>query len=286
MNKKEHITYILADQLQVNRIVRGDVENKTYAKKLKRLSRSIKSRGIMTPLIVSSKSDKYEIIDGNRRFEAGLLIGLTNFPCIIKDDIKNSDDEEITLLGFSTNEMRSDLKPSQEVEALQRVLDNGDLDLKKISNATGKSINQLRSILKRKDLDERVSKLVDKGDIAPSTSNKLSSLNKEEQRDVVQSFKDLGLPISGDSIDLYKGTKSLSHKRISAKIKKQLVANIGTQADETEALKKEYRELEKDINRAIDKVKLIMDNKKASHYILKKHPKIYKDFSEMLEYLD
>ncbi len=286
MNKKEHITYILTDQLQVNRIVRGDVENKTYAKKLKRLSRSIKSRGIMTPLIVSSKSNKYEIIDGNRRFEAGCLIGLTNFPCIIKDNINNNDDEEITLLGFSTNEMRSDLKPSQEVEALQRVLENGDLDLKKISNATGKSISQLRSILQRKGLDEQVSKLVDKGDISPSTSKKLSSLNKEEQRDVVQSFKDLDLPISGNTIDLYKGTKSFAHKKISAKIKKQLVENIGTQAEETEALKKEYRELEKDINKAIDKVKLIMKNSKTANYISKKYPDIYKDFNEMIEYLD
>jgi hypothetical protein len=164
-------------------------------------------------------------------------------------------------------------------------METGGIALDEIADATGKSRDQLKSILSRQHLDPAIKKLVDRGEIAPSASRSLAPLKRKEQKEVVETLRALDLPVSADTIGLYQGKKTIKSDRVSRRVRKKLVENIGLQADETEALKKEYRTLQKAMTKALPAVRLIMATPPLHEYLEAHHPEIAADFSEVLAVL-
>src|SRR5699024_11157134 len=75
---------------------------------LDELANSIKTYGVLQPIIVNKKDDYYEIVAGERRWRAAKKAGLEEMPCIIKDDITERANKEIALIE---NLQRVDLNP-------------------------------------------------------------------------------------------------------------------------------------------------------------------------------
>jgi len=283
--KKEKIVNIFADKLIPNKIIRADIETRTFEYNLDLLENSIKSQGILTPLLVTKSGNNYIIIDGNRRYLAGTRAKIKEFPCIIKEGINENEYVQITELGFSANELRQDLLPSEETEALKKVCEEGGLTLEQVADATGKTIDQLYKISVRKNLSPEIKDLMDKKEISKTAARRLSSLPQEEQEQVVQTFKSLKIPITAPAVTLYRGHRLSSREGISKKVVKKLKENIGVLAEELDNLKKVHRNLTEEINNAHSLAKKIWRIPELNDYIHNKHPQIYKDFKNILDIL-
>jgi len=91
-------------------------------KSLKELAESIKEHGLLQPITVEymEKEDYFKIINGERRFEAAKIAGLSEIPCIIKDIDKRTR----LIHQLIENIQRQDLPPLEEAEAIQNLIDN------------------------------------------------------------------------------------------------------------------------------------------------------------------
>jgi ParB family chromosome partitioning protein len=83
------------------------------------LCRSIEQHGVIEPIIVRRKEDRYEIISGERRWRACQKLGLEEIPCVLK----NVSDAEAFKLALTENIQRNNLTPLEEAEAFRRLLD-------------------------------------------------------------------------------------------------------------------------------------------------------------------
>lgn len=275
------ITFIEQKKLVPNDIIRADIESKTFDYNIDILKASIEVQGVLTPLLVSHSDGKYLIVDGNRRFAAGSKAGLKEFPCVVVEEYKSDNLAKITEVGFSANELRQDLTPSQEIEALKRVCEKGELTLEQIAEATGKTIDQLWDISRRTKLDKKIVEMMDKGEISKSATNRLTSLSSSEQLDVVTTFKSLGIPVTQSSVRLYRG-HSIKNRGISPKIVRKLQENIGLHAEELDKLKKHYRNLQKELVVAHELARKIWRVPELHDYIKDHYPEIYQDFRKVL----
>ena len=85
---------------------------------LKELADSIRQFGLIEPILVQNRGDRYEIIAGERRWRAARLAGLKEVPVIIRD----YSDREIVEISLIENIQREDLNPIEEAEAYQRLI--------------------------------------------------------------------------------------------------------------------------------------------------------------------
>ncbi|MBR3662780.1 MAG: ParB/RepB/Spo0J family partition protein [Alphaproteobacteria bacterium] len=106
---------------------------------LKDLSESIKEKGILQPILVRQKAEKYEIIAGERRWRAAKLAGLTQVPVIIK----NLNDRETLEIALIENIQRENLSPIEEAKGLSKLIS----DYSYTQEAIGKIISKSRSYI-------------------------------------------------------------------------------------------------------------------------------------------
>ena len=102
---------------------------------LQELAISIKEYGIINPILVRKKEDKYEIIAGERRYRAAKIVGLTEVPVIVKD----LSDEKVIELALIENLQRENLSPIEEAKTYQEILNKSNLTEKKLSEMIGRS---------------------------------------------------------------------------------------------------------------------------------------------------
>lgn len=104
---------------------------------LEELAASIRTQGIIQPLLVrpKSQSDKYEIVAGERRWRAAKLAGLHEVPVLVRD----LSDEEVMAAALIENLQREDLNPIEEAQALQALREQCKLTQEELAARLGKS---------------------------------------------------------------------------------------------------------------------------------------------------
>ena len=122
---------------------------------LEELKNSIKERGIIQPLIVRKSDDqnnKYELIAGERRWQAAQLAGLHEVPVIIieADNLKSLE------LAIIENVQRKDLNPIEEAESYKNLIENFGYDQEKVSQFIGKSRSHISNSLRLLTLPEKL----------------------------------------------------------------------------------------------------------------------------------
>ncbi len=160
--------------------------------KLKELSDSIASQGIIQPIIVRPvDSDKYEIIAGERRWRAAQLAELHEVPVIVKD----IDDQSVMAIALIENIQREDLNPLEESEALKRLLDEFGLTHQQIASAVGKSRATVSNLLRLLELDGEVKNLLGKGLLEMGHARALLSLQGKQQVELAYKAVKQGLSV-------------------------------------------------------------------------------------------
>ena len=141
---------------------------------LNELSESIKSRGIIQPIIVrNSNSDtKYEIIAGERRWLAAQKAGLHEVPIVVID----ADDKKALEFGIVENVQRHDLNAIEEAEGYKRLIDEFSYDQEQVAKFIGKSRSHITNSLRLLSLPHEIIEFIKENKISPGHAKILVGL--------------------------------------------------------------------------------------------------------------
>jgi ParB family transcriptional regulator, chromosome partitioning protein len=145
---------------------------------LAELAASIKSQGIMQPIIVRKTANgKNEIIAGERRFRAAQLAGLVEVPVVIKE----VDDKTALTLALIENLQRQDLNAIEEAEGIQRLIAEFKFTHEQAAEAVGKSRSAVSNLLRLLELAPPVKDRVIAGTLEMGHARALASLPPDKQ---------------------------------------------------------------------------------------------------------
>ena len=156
-NDKISISSIIPNQNQPRKIFDKEALNE--------LANSIKERGIIQPLIVRKSNihvDKFELIAGERRWQAAQLSGLHDVPVIVID----ADNLKSLELAIIENVQRKDLNPIEEAESYKNLIDNFGYDQEKVSKFIGKSRSHISNSLRLLTLPAKLIEMIRIGKIS------------------------------------------------------------------------------------------------------------------------
>lgn len=149
--------------------------------KLAELAESIKEHGILQPLVVTMEGDHYEIIAGERRFQAAKRIGLHTIPVIVR----RATEQEKLELAIIENIQRHDLNPIEEAKAYLRLQDEFGLQQESVAKKMGKSRSAVANTLRLLHLPIEIQRAVAEGKISEGHAKALLAIeNPEKQRAV------------------------------------------------------------------------------------------------------
>ena len=130
---------------------------------LENLSFSIKSKGVLQPIIVREKSkDLFEIIAGERRWRAAQIAGIHQIPVVIKQ----MNDEEAMQVALIENIQREDLNPIEEARAYKTILERDGVNYDDLSNVIGKSKSHISNTIRLLELDLKILNYIQDGKIS------------------------------------------------------------------------------------------------------------------------
>lgn len=145
---------------------------------LEELSESIREHGVLQPLLVRKKGKRYEIIAGERRYQASKIAGLTELPVIVKD----VDDQAVMELALIENLQRSDLNPIEEARGYKQLIKASGMTQEALSKAVSKSRSTITNSLRLLDLPEAVQEYLYEGKLTAGHARAILAVPFEEQR--------------------------------------------------------------------------------------------------------
>ena len=168
----------IKNKISISSIIRNKFQpRKNFDKeKMDELTNSIRQRGIIQPIIVRKSSDqnnKFEIIAGERRWQAAQSAGLHEVPVveIEVDDLKSLE------FAIVENVQRSDLNPIEEAKGYKRLIDEFNYDQDKVSKFIGKSRAHVANFLRLLSLPDEVILLIEENKISQGHAKVLVGLD-------------------------------------------------------------------------------------------------------------
>lgn len=142
------------------------------------LSESIKKYGVIQPIIVTKKDNFYEIIAGERRWRASKKAGLSEMPCIIRED-EEKQNKEIALIE---NIQREDLNPIEKARSFRTLMDEYGLTQQQLAETIGISRSALANTVRLLNLDPRVIDLTLEGKLTEGHCRSLMSYDSGDKQ--------------------------------------------------------------------------------------------------------
>lgn len=159
---------------------------------LEELAASIKSQGIIQPIVVREiQKDKYEIIAGERRWRAAQIAELDTVPCLLK----NIPDDAAVAIALIENIQREDLNAMEEAQALDRLMVEFKLTHQQVAEAVGKSRTTVSNLLRLNGLEDSVKRLLEHGDIEMGHARALLAIEGQAQSDLAKQVADQGMTV-------------------------------------------------------------------------------------------
>jgi len=140
--------------------------------KLDELAQSISANGVVQPLIVRPKQDRFELIAGERRWRAAQRAGLTRVPAIVR----NVSDDKVLELALIENIQREDLNPIEEARAYKKLIDTVGLTQEVVAERVGRDRSYVTNFLRLLRLPEDLQELVQAGRISTGHARTLLGL--------------------------------------------------------------------------------------------------------------
>jgi ParB family chromosome partitioning protein len=128
---------------------------------LSELMASIAEKGIIEPIIVRRRQHRFQIIAGERRYQAAVQLGVAEVPAVIRD----VDDAEVIEIALVENLQRKDLTPFEEAEALHALTQQSSLTHDQLAKRLGKSRTAITEALTLNQMPEAVKNLCRLADI-------------------------------------------------------------------------------------------------------------------------
>lgn len=166
-------------EIAIHRLSKGVYQPRTSMdeKSIAELAESIRSQGIVQPIIVRPKGKDYEIIAGERRFRAAKLAGLEKVPVIIRD----VPDEKALALALIENIQRENLNPLEEARAIHRLTEEFSLTHQEVATLLGKNRATISNNVRLLSLHAKVQALLEQNQLEMGHARALLSLEKDKQ---------------------------------------------------------------------------------------------------------
>ena len=181
------------NQFQPRTVMDGD--------RIEELARSIRSNGIIQPIVVRRAGDGYEIIAGERRWRAAQRAGLLKVPVVVRD----IPDDRLLAVALIENIQRQDLNPIEEAVAYRRLADEFHLTQEQIAESVGKDRSSIANYVRLLRLPQEVRANVASNAISMGHARALLALPDEASQ----------LRVGRDIV-----TKNLSVRDVEALVKK------------------------------------------------------------------
>jgi len=181
----ESAGYALLKQLPVELIQRGQYQPRRdiEPEALEDLAQSIRSQGVMQPIVVRAiGSKKYEIIAGERRWRATQLAGLPTIPALVRE----LSDETALAMALIENIQREDLNAVEEAIALHRLQTEFELTQQEVAQAVGKSRSTVANFLRLMSLPKETQTLLERGDIEMGHAKAILGLPADKQAETAR----------------------------------------------------------------------------------------------------
>jgi ParB family chromosome partitioning protein len=146
--------------------------------RLQELAQSIRSNGVIQPIVVRKIGDRFQIIAGERRWRAAKLAGLMRVPIVIRD-VAPGQEKSLLEMALIENIQREDLNPIEEAMAYRRLADDFRLKQEDIAGAVGKDRTSVANVLRLLKLPEEVRSEVASGRLSMGHARALLSLSSE-----------------------------------------------------------------------------------------------------------
>ncbi len=185
---QEKLLHLPCDQIQ-----RGKYQPRREMdpQSLEDLANSIRTQGIIQPLIVRPVGSKYEIIAGERRWRAAQLVGLTEVPVIIR----HIPDEAAIAIALIENIQRENLNPIDEAAALERLINEFGMTHQQVAEAVGKSRASVTNLLRLLALPEAVRSMLERGLLEMGHARTLITLPESAQLETAEIIVARGLSV-------------------------------------------------------------------------------------------
>jgi ParB family chromosome partitioning protein len=146
--------------------------------KIQDLARSIEANGLIQPLIVRRKGERYELIAGERRLRAAQLAGLDAVPALIQDYA----DDRLLEIALVENIQREDLNPIETAQALDRLAREMNLSHEEIARRTGKDRTTITNLLRLLRLPSEIQLLLAERRLSMGHARAILGLASPEQQ--------------------------------------------------------------------------------------------------------
>ena len=145
---------------------------------LAELADSIRQNGVLQPLLVRDRGDYYEIVAGERRYQAARAAGLDEVPVVIRD----VSDDDVFKLALIENLQRSDLSPLEEANGYRQLIREKGLTQEELARILSKSRSTITNTLRLLDLPDEVQELVETGRLTAGHARAILAVPDEEGR--------------------------------------------------------------------------------------------------------
>lgn len=147
-------------------------------KALKELAHSIKTHGIIQPLLVKKVGARYQIVAGERRFRASKMLGLKKVPVVIKDFTER----EMSEIAIIENLQREDLNPIESARAIQNLIGQYNLTQETVADRIGKSRSAVANTLRLLTLPEEIVVLVEQSKLSAGHARTLLAVEDPKKQ--------------------------------------------------------------------------------------------------------
>ncbi|MDH3439198.1 MAG: ParB/RepB/Spo0J family partition protein [Gammaproteobacteria bacterium] len=172
-------------QIPVELLQRGQYQPRIDIRQdtLEELAKSIQVQGVVQPIVArpikkAGKTQRYEIVAGERRWRAAQMAGLHEIPAVVRV----IPDEAAIAMSLIENIQREDLNPLEEARALDRLIREFDLKHQEAADAVGRSRASVSNLLRLLDLSDKVKPLLESREIEMGHARALLAISDETQQ--------------------------------------------------------------------------------------------------------
>src|SRR5205085_4870678 len=144
---------------------------------LAELAQSIRSQGLLQPLVVRPLNGGYELVAGERRWRAAQLAGLAQVPAVVRE----VPDEAALVMALIENIQREDLNPMEQATAVQRLIDEFKMTHEQAADAVGRSRSATSNLLRLLKLARPVQEMLMRGALEMGHARALLPLDGARQ---------------------------------------------------------------------------------------------------------
>jgi len=159
---------------------------------LEQLAQSIETHGVVQPVVLRRKNDRYELVAGERRWRAAKMAGLNRIPAVVRE----IDDKGLLELALIENIQREDLNPIEEAQAYKNLIEAVGLTQESLAVRVGRDRSYITNYLRLLRLPDDIQHLVAEGKLSTGHARTLLGLEQvDEQRRLARKIVERGLSV-------------------------------------------------------------------------------------------